>query len=77
MNDTTDTVGQSMMLFTALKDLGRTVRFVQFPREGHGISEPRHRRTLDINEIQWFQKHVMGRDWKPWERKDALSDPSG
>jgi dipeptidyl aminopeptidase/acylaminoacyl peptidase len=77
LNDTTDTVGQSMMLFTALKDLGRTVRFIKFPREGHGIREPRHRRTLDIAEIEWFQKHVMGEDWKPWQRKEAVAKPNG
>ena len=77
LNDTTDTVGQSMMLFTALKDLGRTVRFIKFPREGHGIREPRHRRTLDIAEIEWFQKHVMGQAWKPWQRKAAVAEPSG
>lgn len=68
-NDRTDTEAQSMMFFAALKDLGKTVRYIQFPREPHGFREPRHQRTRDIEEIKWIQKHTLGIDWKPWERK--------
>ncbi len=70
LNDRTDTEQQSMMFFQALKDQGKTARYIQFPREPHGFREPRHRRTRDIEEIRWMQQHVRGIEWIPWERED-------
>lgn len=70
MNDRTDTEAQSMMFFQALRDQGKTVRYIRFPREPHGFREPRHQRTRDIEEIRWIQKHVRGLDWSPWEREE-------
>ena len=69
INDRTDTEPQSMMFFTALKDQGKTTRYIKFPREPHGFREPRHQRTRDIEEIRWIQQHVLGIDWTPWERE--------
>ena len=69
INDRTDTEGQSMMFYSALKDQGKTVRYIRFPREPHGFREPRHQRTRDIEEIRWIQQHVRDIEWKPWERK--------
>lgn len=78
MRDTTDTEAQSMLLFTALKDIGKApVRYLRVPREPHGFREPRHQRMRDIEEIRWMQKHVLGIEWKPWERpktKDETKD---
>ena len=68
INDRTDTEAQSMMFYSALKDMGKTVRYIRFPREPHGFREPRHQRTRDVEEIRWIQKYVRGLDWKPWER---------
>lgn len=68
MNDRTDTEPQSMMFFQALKDQGKTTRYIRFPREPHGFREPRHQRTRDIEEIRWIQKYVTGVEWDPWER---------
>jgi dipeptidyl aminopeptidase/acylaminoacyl peptidase len=71
MEDTTDTEQQSMMFFTALKDIGKApARYIKFPREPHGFREPRHQRTRDIEEIRWMQKHVLGEDWTPWVRPE-------
>jgi dipeptidyl aminopeptidase/acylaminoacyl peptidase len=71
-NDRTDTEQQSMMFFTALKDIGKAeVRYIKFPREPHGFREPRHQRVRDVEEIRWMQKHVMGEEWTPWERPTA------
>jgi len=71
INDTTDTESQSMLLFTALKDIGKApVRYLRAPREGHGFREPRHQRTREIKEIKWMQKHILGIDWTPWERPE-------
>ena len=69
MNDRTDTEQQSMMFFTALKDIGNTpVRYLRFPREPHGFREPRHQRRRDVEEIHWMQRYVLGEDWSPMER---------
>jgi len=70
MKDTTDTESQSMLFFTALKDIGKVpVRYIRVSREPHGFREPRHQRTRTIEEIKWFQKHVLNQDWKPWVRE--------
>ncbi|MEP1094190.1 MAG: S9 family peptidase [Cyclobacteriaceae bacterium] len=76
-NDRTDTEVQSMMFFAALKDMGKTVRYLRFPREPHGFREPRHQRTRDIEEILWIQKHTLGLYWKPWERKKKQDKEAG
>jgi dipeptidyl aminopeptidase/acylaminoacyl peptidase len=67
--DTTSSVNQSLMYFTALRDIGKIpVRYIKFPRQRHGIEEPRLQRIHMIEEIRWFQKYVKEEDWKPWER---------
>lgn len=66
-NDRTDTEPQSMMFFAFLKDMGKTVRYIRFPREPHGFREPRHQRTRDVEEIKWVMKYTLGEDWEPKE----------
>ncbi len=71
INDTTDTEQQSMMFFTAIKDVGKApVRYIKFPREPHGFREPEHQRIRDIEEIKWMQQYVLGEEWEPWERPE-------
>ncbi len=77
-NDRTDTMEQSMNFFAGLRHLGVEARFVLFPREGHGISEPRHRRTLMIEELRWLHRYVKGiADWeapeRPGEAKETVA----
>lgn len=64
-NDTTDTIGQSMMFYTGLKSRNIPVKFLRFPREPHGFREPHHSRIRDMEEIAWMEKYVMGKEWKP------------
>jgi len=67
--DRVDTPEQSLIFFTFLQDIGEVdTRYINFKREGHGISEPRNQRTRDIEEIRWIQKYTLGIDWEPWER---------
>jgi dipeptidyl aminopeptidase/acylaminoacyl peptidase len=68
--DMTDTIQQSMNFFNALWEKGTPARFVRFPREGHGIREPRHNRTRLVEEIAWMQKHIRGIDWS--DERDEL-----
>jgi dipeptidyl aminopeptidase/acylaminoacyl peptidase len=59
------------MYFTALRDIGKIpVRYIKFPRQGHGIEEPRLRRIYLTEEIRWFKKYMEGEDWEPGERKE-------
>jgi dipeptidyl aminopeptidase/acylaminoacyl peptidase len=68
--DQKSSVGQSLMLFTAIKDIGKApVRYIKFPRQGHGIHEPRLQRIDSIEEIKWMQKYIRGIEWEPWKRK--------
>ena len=63
--DETSSTGQSLMFFTALRDIGKApVRYIKFPRQGHGVEEPRLRRIYEANEIQWFKTHIDGEDWE-------------
>ncbi|MCP5105037.1 MAG: S9 family peptidase [bacterium] len=58
-NDITSSVSQSLMYFTALRDLGKVpVRYIKFPRQGHGIDEPRLQRIRLLEEIRWFKKYM-------------------
>ena len=71
-NDRTDTMEQSMNFFAGLRHLGVEARFILFPREGHGIAEPRHRRTLMMEEMRWLHRYVKGlTDWEPPPREAA------
>lgn len=67
--DTTDTIGQSMIFYQALKDRGVDTRFIRFPREPHGFREPHHQRIRDLEEISWFEKYVKGAEFKAEPRK--------
>ncbi len=76
--DRTDTMAQSMNFFAGLTHLGVESRFILFPREGHGITEPRHHRTRLVEELRWLELHVRDNaDWEAPERpaEDAVSRP--
>jgi dipeptidyl aminopeptidase/acylaminoacyl peptidase len=69
-NDTVSSVNQSLMYYTALREIGKApVRYIKFPRQGHGIDEPRLKRIRGIEEIRWIKKYMEGVDWQPGERK--------
>jgi dipeptidyl aminopeptidase/acylaminoacyl peptidase len=49
---------QAMEFYQALKDLGKEVTFVRYPREGHGIREPRHQIDRLRRYLFFFAEHV-------------------
>jgi dipeptidyl aminopeptidase/acylaminoacyl peptidase len=51
-------IGQSVEFYQALRDLGKDVTFVKYPREGHGLSEPRHQLDRLRRYLYFFAKHV-------------------
>ena len=65
------------MFYSALKDQGKRVRYIRFPREPHGFREPKHQRIRDIEEIKWMQQYVLGEEWEPWERPEDDDEKKG
>ncbi len=55
---------QSLEMYRGLKRMGCPVRFIAFPREGHGLRELRHQMTKMKREFQWVEKHLFQRDWE-------------
>ena len=58
-SDTRVPIPQADQYYRLLKKLGKTVEFLRFPREGHGITEPIHRLYLDEEQAKWFDKYVL------------------
>jgi dipeptidyl aminopeptidase/acylaminoacyl peptidase len=54
-------ISQAEQYFRTLKKMGNDVEFLRFPREGHGIREPRHRIYLDQEQAKWFERFVRAR----------------
>ena len=53
-----------------LRDRGVPTRFIKFPRQQHGIREPRLLRVLHVEETRWMEKYIRGMDWEPWVREE-------
>jgi len=58
-NDQRVPIGQPMEFFRALKDRGKTVELVFYPREGHGFSEYYHQVEKVRREFEWINKYVL------------------
>lgn len=58
---------QSIMLYRALKDLGVPSKLYVAKREKHGFVELRHRLFKMNADLDWFERHVFGRDYV-WEK---------
>jgi dipeptidyl aminopeptidase/acylaminoacyl peptidase len=59
-NDERVPIGQPMEFYRALKDRGKTVELVFYPREGHGLSEYYHQLDRMQREYEWMAKHTLG-----------------
>jgi dipeptidyl aminopeptidase/acylaminoacyl peptidase len=51
-------LSQSEELYRELKAVGVEVEFVKYPREGHGIGEPRHVLDMLKRQLEWYRKHI-------------------
>jgi dipeptidyl aminopeptidase/acylaminoacyl peptidase len=51
---------QSKELFAALRELGKPVEYLLYPREGHGLSETAHQVDFFERQLVWFRKHFEG-----------------
>ena len=52
--------GQSMEFYRALKDRGKTVELVFYPREGHGLREYYHVRDRLTRQFEWITRYTLG-----------------
>jgi hypothetical protein len=53
-------ISNSKEMYQTLKALGRPVKFVRLPREGHGFREPNHRIEQFQQMAAWLDQHVLG-----------------
>jgi dipeptidyl aminopeptidase/acylaminoacyl peptidase len=52
--------GQAMEYFRALKDRGRAVELVFYPRAGHGLTEYYHQLDKMRRELDWVTRYTLG-----------------
>jgi dipeptidyl aminopeptidase/acylaminoacyl peptidase len=58
-NDQRVPIGQPMEFFRALKDRGKTVELVFYPREGHGLREYYHRLDRMKRQYEWITHYTL------------------
>jgi dipeptidyl aminopeptidase/acylaminoacyl peptidase len=63
-NDERVPTGQAYELFRGLKDRGKPVELVFYPREGHGISEYYHQKDRISRIQEWVTRYTMGESRK-------------
>ena len=51
-------VGQSQELYRTVKSEGAPAALVRYPREPHGIGEPRHKLDVIQRTLAWFREHL-------------------
>ncbi|HVP48060.1 MAG TPA: S9 family peptidase [Bryobacteraceae bacterium] len=59
-NDADVPIAEAEQFYIALKDVGVETVFVRYPREGHGLREPKHIVDSIDRSIQWYEKHFTG-----------------
>lgn len=59
-NDERVPIGQPMEFYRALRDRGKTVELVFYPREGHGLTEYYHQLDRMKREYEWMARHTLG-----------------
>ena len=59
-NDNDVHITQAEEMYMALKRRGVETVFVRYPREGHGLREPKHRVDALERTINWFDRFVKG-----------------
>ncbi|MDA8142376.1 MAG: S9 family peptidase [Thermoplasmatales archaeon] len=51
-------VGQYYQFYRAMKECGKEVRLLLFPREGHGFTEKKHIEQYTDETVKWFKKYM-------------------
>jgi dipeptidyl aminopeptidase/acylaminoacyl peptidase len=56
-NDNDVPIAEAEQFYIALRDVGVEAVMVRYPREGHGLREPRHQVDSLDRSISWYEKH--------------------
>ncbi len=56
-NDSDVPISEAEQWYIALKDVGVNTVMVRYPREGHGLREPRHVIDALDRSIAWYERH--------------------
>jgi dipeptidyl aminopeptidase/acylaminoacyl peptidase len=56
-NDNDVPIAESEQFYIGLKDAGVETVMVRYPREGHGLREPKHTVDMIDRSIAWYEKH--------------------
>jgi len=56
-NDSDVPVSEAEQWYIALKDVGVETAMIRYPREGHGLREPRHVIDAIDRSIAWYERH--------------------
>ncbi len=56
-NDNDVPIAEAEQFYIALRDVGVDAIFVRYPREGHGLSEPKHSVDLMDRSVAWYEKN--------------------
>jgi dipeptidyl aminopeptidase/acylaminoacyl peptidase len=59
-NDNDVPIAESEQFYIALRDVGTEAIFVRYPREGHGLREPRHIVDWIDRSMRWYEQHFPG-----------------
>ena len=74
--DTRVPVGQAQELYMGLRKNNVPVELVFFPREPHGLQEPRHQLDKMRREYSWFSKYVLGVEVPEPKSEKKMEDKS-
>jgi len=55
-NDNDVPIAEAEQFYIALRDAGVPAIFVRYPREGHGLREPKHQVDLMERSVKWYEK---------------------
>ena len=56
-NDPDVPIAEAEQFYIGLKDVGVETVFVRYPREGHGLSEPKHQVDSIDRSLAWYDAH--------------------
>jgi dipeptidyl aminopeptidase/acylaminoacyl peptidase len=56
-NDSDVPISEAEQWYVALKDVGVETVMVRYPREGHGLREPRHVIDALDRSVAWYERH--------------------
>jgi len=64
-NDPDVPIAEAEQMYIALKDVGVETVFVRYPREGHGLREPKHQVDSMERAFSWYDRHFAAPQPKP------------